>query len=1768
MTEEQKEWFEKLSSKRKKFADLSQDPDYRGMWEVLIKGIYSKDAHFIYELLQNAEDVKATSVKFILKKDGLFFIHNGTIGFTITDIENLKENGHINAITAVGRTGKKISETIGKFGIGFKAVFQYTKTPHIYEPKFQFKIYDYIVPELLENSQPDIKYDREKDTVFYFPFIGEEEQTDDNKVKPKNEAYDDISTKLKNLDKPTLFLSNLEEIKWQIGSKSNAYKKEILETKKYKDVEFNRIKLSPDDSEYIIFTRFEKEVLKGIELDYNYSVGFKIEKGKLEPIENSCAYCFFPTAQETKLNFLFHAPFLLNSNRESIPKNLNLKLRDDNGNEFVVRDSFNEVLILQLSKLTADSLLILKGLKLINDDITEIIPYQESEQNDFFAPFYEAIKEKFKTEEIVPAKRGYTSKECGYWASVSKIAKIFSNKQLTAILESEEKCKWVFPSKGRNETLRVNGELARYIESISNGWLNEDDLLEGWVTDDGDCGGITGKFIEKQNLKWLKRFYEWIIETDGRRKLSKNRPFFLNKDGKAVSAFDNNGKLILFFPDEDGEGYETLNVKLFNLVGKELFEKFGIREHTVADGIEDAIESIRNKGLNPISFFTITFKYFKNECPQDKIKEFIGKIKNIPFIPCYSQEKQGGGQYCIGADCFYPTIRLVQFYEEIPTIKFANVNKLQSKYPKDEYKILDDFLDKLGVDNKEPNLEDEIYKIVIPQLEEDGEVDTIDLFKKIFQYYRECKNEEIDEFIEDIKDLEFILYKSDEDETVYRGIANEIYFPTDDLVDYFKSKPDTKFIVLEKYNNIYSDEKNQKLMREFLMKLGLRESPRIIRLPTRKYIWSNRDNDETKIEHCFANLDDTFKEKDSTKSLLIWRVLSKMNLKEKLNEKETLDDLRTVRWLLTKEGDFVKPDEITINDLDEIYNKNDYELVSLLDFQSIIPLTEEEWKLLVFEEFEEEGYDAEKIRELIEKDKAEKAEKAKEEKEKRDEENKKKEVVGTDGVKGEDGVDEPDPLSKLEIGIKSLEEIEEVLVKSYTRRKPGSKTTSQTGRLDGDGEPKKPNGDRPNDDPKDGPKDVDSDKEFLQSITKQKEEFETKRKRIELIQKMKGSKEYSYNWFKAYLNLLNTYSEKQGNQEQKSISFQEIKRYKADNKFFLLRGASGYISSEIENSKEGFYEVVLVFGNGDKETIEVEGVSKKGQDLLIYCRKKFPTNLLSRLSKVFKVEINFKPITDLIGKLITAFENTDNIDDWDVIQDEMPSLHYIYGPPGTGKTTEICKKISKALESNPNTKILVLTPTNKAADVVCKKLFEINEDIKSVRLSSPTDYELEELGEGIYRDSLEINDFEEVNVVASTIHRLPYFGIKESGLLFQYKWDCVIFDEASMIGLHYITFALMALSKTYSETEFIVSGDPKQIPPVIEIDDKELERFDFQELNIYKMMKLESFNPEEQKIRSGKDSIQNLNKQYRSIPQIGQLFSEFSYSGLLKHDRETNRKEVKILPEEFKKIIFSNVTFLDIPLNKDNSIYKVNQLSGSSYHIYCSILVAEMIKYLDAVNKEEQWTIGLIAPYKTQAILLNKLITSYGISENIKVYADTVHGFQGDECDIVFFVCNPNNYYYTGHPKALVSKEYIYNVAISRARDYLVILHPYSDIIDNEFINKIKASYKGNLDMDKVEILDNKKVEKVLFGKENYIEANSYVSGHDSVNIFGLSEMKYFIKANDTAIDIQLRDLESKENNNLTTSNEVLKEEFPNQNTGVKIIGKIDLSQFDKYKRK
>ncbi|MBN8686956.1 MAG: AAA family ATPase [Chitinophagales bacterium] len=1558
MTEDQKKWFDKLYQKRRNTATtLMDDFAISNMWNSVIEK-YSDQAHFIYELLQNANDAKATKSSFELTKHGLYFKHNGKINFWISNPDNEKQDqqnnklGDINAITAVAQSNKKDHSTIGKFGVGFKAVFQYTETPHIYDPNFQFKICKFIVPIKLDD---DLTGRQNDETIFYFPFDKQETDEKGNLKMSKEKAYSDVLEKLKKLIFPTLFLSDLQEVKWQAeNNEVGEYSKkrslqEQAENIFYEKVELNqKIGLKQRKDRLFVFTRFTDE------LNLYYSIGFFVnEKGKLMPKQVS-AFCFFPTKEITNLNFILHAPFLLTDSREGIHRS----------------KEHNTEMVELLAQLSADSLLVLKKLKLINDDIIEIIPYKKIDYGNegFFDDFYFRIKEKLQTEEILPAKNeAFANKSNAYWADSPDLANLFTNEQLAELVKNQN-AKWVFTTIGRTK----NKEITDYIDGGSErSWdRKEPNLIKSSLDFENNIAElITGDFIKNQSTEWLHRLYEYLSERKSYQDEFKTKPIFKDSLGNAVAAFHKSGgelHCILFLPlDELNLSYKTIDPEL-----------------------------LRNR----------------------KTKEFI---------------------------------------------------------------------ESFGI--KKPSLKDEIYNNILPLYEKDGEIDTNTHFKKFFTYWKSSGRPE--EFISLIEEKEFVSYKTNGDQKTYRGIAGEIYYPTSDLLKYFESKPDTKFVDLDDYYSFISEEKEQHVLKEFLLKLGVSLMPRIIereitdsseksRLNLRQSTYGYYDRNIT-IDKIIDGCNEITKNINEERSIILWRYLKKMSSYDYSQgnhkffyysqqyqsfESSALTILKKRKWLLVNSGEFAAPGEISINELSEVYETS-LELERLLGFRPTIVLTETERIASKFESEEE----AEEARKALDE---------KREKEKRRTERKAQ------------GVNTSMDSENLEGAIESLENLSEAVSKPKTEK---GKTNTLP--------------------------EFDEDEELAKGIEKLKLQLGIKKSRVELAKIIKDSIKYSYDWFIAYLQLLATYGEKQDAQKQKSISFQEIKPFKADSKYFLLCGASSYISPEIENADD--FKVSLVFGNGKREHITVEGVSKKGQDLLIYCREPLSNNTLCLFSNILKVEIIFLPVIDLLARLERAFGNRKYIDKWENVEEAMPPLNYIYGPPGTGKTTTLCNKINGIFTSKPNAKFLVLTPTNKASDVVCKKLQDINPSIYAVRLSRPTDPELED--HQIYRDTLDDVDLQSIQVVASTIHRLPYFDIKQIGLLFQYKWDYVIFDESSMTGLHYITFAILALFKTNPNINIIIAGDPKQIPPVIEIDEKELENFDFQDENIYKMMKLESFNPKNQIIRKT-DSILNLTTQYRSVPNIGQLFSELSYSSLLQHDRATNRTKAKPLPEKFRSLITSNVTFIDIPLDENNSIYKVNKLFFSSYHTYCAILVSEIIKYFDTSSNDnnEHWTIGLIAPYKAQAMLLNKLITSYYLSEKVKVISDTVHGFQGDECDIVFFVCNPNNYYFKYHEKSLLSKEYIYNVAISRAKDYLIVLHPFSEIQNNEFINKIGLSYKNHF--GNIRILKANGIENILFNEENYIENNSYVSGHDNVNVFGHSDMKYFIKANDTAIDIQLRD--------------------------------------------
>ncbi len=147
MSETFETWLRQLREKRQRWVEASHENDFdRGIWNATVEK-YADPTHFIFELLQNAEDAGANQASFRLETGSIVFEHNGR-PFNRSDIEG---------ITGIGNT-KKLEEAnkIGCFGIGFKSVYVVTERPEVHcvieGMPIAFAIRDLVVPELITTT--------------------------------------------------------------------------------------------------------------------------------------------------------------------------------------------------------------------------------------------------------------------------------------------------------------------------------------------------------------------------------------------------------------------------------------------------------------------------------------------------------------------------------------------------------------------------------------------------------------------------------------------------------------------------------------------------------------------------------------------------------------------------------------------------------------------------------------------------------------------------------------------------------------------------------------------------------------------------------------------------------------------------------------------------------------------------------------------------------------------------------------------------------------------------------------------------------------------------------------------------------------------------------------------------------------------------------------------------------------------------------------------------------------------------------------------------------------------------------------------------------------------------------------------------------------------------------------------------------------------------------------------------------------------------------
>lgn len=597
---------EELVYKRRNWVEANRENGFETGLKRLLTDLYPDNAHFIYELLQNAEDAHAKEVRFILHEDCVELEHDGKRLFTIQDVD---------AITSIGFSTKRENSTnIGKFGVGFKAVFAYTDSPEIESGEYHFRIRDMVVPELNGLSSSQLK---SKQTRFILPF--------DNSKKLPEQAKNEIERLLKALGATTLlFLAHIQKIEYLLPDLSLGYIEKI-------DLDDNHVEIRvqhPENSDlsYSRFLKFDKVVqIEDDEAeneehkvkDCRLAVAFglnqleakkdskKKKSGKEKAIpewellqmEPGRVCIYFPADKETSnLRFHLHAPFASTVARDSV--------RDCAGNN-VLRDHLADLLADSMSEIRDQGLLTVRALA--------VLPNDKDNLPEFYQPFMNRLIAEFQKTDLVPMKRGGHAATRGIFRGSKNLSDLIDDDDLVTLLD-DDYCPpmWVSNPPQRNQ--REDNFLSMLeIEQWDTGdlvkaltCLNQETLSQ-WMGDNDEkwhqaLYGMLNGFINKAP----KNYFNNVVEerkhkikvialvrcSDGIYRKG-NECFFPTDAVEHDSEFPRVAKGVYF---ADGEKSESVR-KFLEIVGvREVDEKAEI-EHMLK--IRYSQEVVNREGFKP-----------------------------------------------------------------------------------------------------------------------------------------------------------------------------------------------------------------------------------------------------------------------------------------------------------------------------------------------------------------------------------------------------------------------------------------------------------------------------------------------------------------------------------------------------------------------------------------------------------------------------------------------------------------------------------------------------------------------------------------------------------------------------------------------------------------------------------------------------------------------------------------------------------------------------------------------------------------------------------------------------------------------------------------------------------------------------------------------------------------------------------------------------------------------------------------------------------------
>lgn len=524
---------------------------------MLLADRYDDRTHFIFELLQNAEDALTRRGTWTGPRHVSFTLERGQL--TLSHFGRPFDEADVRGVCGIAESTKD-KFSIGRFGIGFKSVYTFTERPEIHSGEEDFAVENYVWPVRVPavSRLPD-------ETLITLPL-----------KRGDHTAEREIVDGFKRLGPSALlFLRQIDEINWTTqGGASGSY---LRSAPVALGANVHRITVIGQESgqseinqNWLVFHRDvfseEQERVGRVEVAFALQDS-KDDPGHFEviPVATSPLVVFFPTAVETNLGFLVQGPFQTTPSRDNI--------RWDK--------PWNKHLVKQTAELLVEAMRWLRDQDLLDVSALRCLPLNREKFPDGqrFGPVFDAVLQALGKEPLLPQyEGGYVAGSHSKLARTQELRELFSPQQV-ALLFGTEEAAWLTGDITQDRT----AEIRQYV-------MRELGVTE--VTPEGLVPRLTRAFLEAQSDDWVIKLYEFLGGQAALKRRLDTVPLVRLKDGRHVVARAN-GEPQAFLPNDIETEFPTVRKAVcVSLEARMFLTSLGITE---PDPVDDVILNVLQK---------------------------------------------------------------------------------------------------------------------------------------------------------------------------------------------------------------------------------------------------------------------------------------------------------------------------------------------------------------------------------------------------------------------------------------------------------------------------------------------------------------------------------------------------------------------------------------------------------------------------------------------------------------------------------------------------------------------------------------------------------------------------------------------------------------------------------------------------------------------------------------------------------------------------------------------------------------------------------------------------------------------------------------------------------------------------------------------------------------------------------------------------------------------------------------------------------------------